>query len=225
MVIFVGIPNIPIGIFAIASATLGAIVSLSSVQGWKRWGLAVIFVLLGIGEVMVVERAEKTGMAEQQKLQGAVEALPERIAKQVKEYLVNTAPPPTLPPPPRFNAGKKPLPPSAPTGLIVTVQGEEADASDYARQIRDFLDQQGEPPKQRPAESDIDFIVRSNGWYSNVLTNYKKGLGLQIITLFRTLLEHKSVDRGAYELAKNPVNVRGIRALAAQLDAVGKNKK
>jgi hypothetical protein len=213
---------VPIGIFAIISATLGAIVSLSF-HGWRRWGLAAIFILLAVGEIVVVERREKSETAERQRLQATMEALPSQIAKQVKEYVTNTAPPITLPPYP-VNKVERMTPPGAPTGLVVFTD-TSAKAAELSRTIQDFLNQQGEPPRRLPKESDIDFIVRSNNWYSQVMTKYKKDLGPIVNTFFHYLVGQKTVDPRVAELAKNPINVRGIRALATQLEAVAKSQQ
>jgi hypothetical protein len=51
-------PSIPVGLFAVVLAVLGAIVSIIEFQGWRRWAMASLFILLGAGEVLAILKAD-----------------------------------------------------------------------------------------------------------------------------------------------------------------------
>ena len=204
--------DMPVGVFAIVSATVGAIVSLSSFEGLKRWSLVAVFVLLGMGEFVVIERAESANKANRELQQKQMADLP----RQVSEYIRNTSPQPgIIPKAANFNG--RPLPP---TGLIAIVDGQEESAAvDLSHAVLDLLDRQGDPPKQGTGESDLDFIIRSNAWYADILAKYNKSLGPQVVTFVGYLVGHKVLRPEVLPLAKNPVNLMGIRAVAVQLGA------
>jgi hypothetical protein len=93
--------------------------------------------------------------------------------------------------------------------------GSTADA--IADGIFDFLRAEGEPPARYPQETDMDFIVRSNAWYSNVMDQYRKQLAPQACTMVGLLIENGALDKRVGELAKDPLNISGIRILARQI--------
>ncbi len=134
--------------------------------------------------------------------------------KRIAEYIRNTTPPPGLP------QTTAPLPP---TGLVVAVDGDwGATAIRLAEQITNFLRSQGEQPSKQRGESNVDFIVRSNIWYSNVMIQYKKQYSPQVITLVGVLADSGALKRQVAELAKDPINVMGVQAIATELDAGGR---
>lgn len=48
-----------VGMFSVVLASIGAIVSVLAFTGWKRIFFALIFTLLGIGELMSIHKADK----------------------------------------------------------------------------------------------------------------------------------------------------------------------
>lgn len=49
-----------VGTFAIVVAVSGSLVSIHAFRGWKRIRLAVVFVLLGVGEVVSIVKADRS---------------------------------------------------------------------------------------------------------------------------------------------------------------------
>jgi len=132
----------------------------------------------------------------------------------VAEYIKNTMPPGAL-----FT---RTLVPAAPTGMIAMVDGSEAKmAIGYADQIQAFFRKQREPPKQVRGESNLDFVVRSNAWYSRVMNEYNKVYAAPAATLVDSLIKKNLLELQVAELARNPVNPLGIKALAIQIQVAG----
>jgi len=97
-------------------------------------------------------------------------------------------------------------------------------ARGMAAEIINFLNSQGEP-QPKPEEGLVSFLVRSNAWNSNVMDQYKKQFGAQVVTMVRILTEKQVLDEQVAQLARDPVNPIGVKALAEQLDAAGKKYK
>jgi hypothetical protein len=112
--------------------------------------------------------------------------------------------------------------PAAPTGFVVVLNNDYASpAKDMAAKIAHLLDSRGHAPVRHTGESDIDFLVRSNDWYSSIMKDYKKQYGDQVETMVRMLVNQGALDSRVEALAKNPVNVAGLRLLAMQLKEGG----
>ena len=60
-------PSVPVGIFAVVLAVVGAVVTHTQTSGWKRICLTVLFVHLGAAEVVVIVRADHAHDAEVKK--------------------------------------------------------------------------------------------------------------------------------------------------------------
>jgi len=139
------------------------------------------------------------------------------LPKRVAEYIRNTTPPPGL-------AAKDVAVavPNAPTGLVAVVDGHTGAAGmSIADQIFNFLAAQGSPPQRNSGESDVDFLIRSNAWYRNAMDAYNKSLQAQAETMSRVMVEAHILPDNVLTLAKDPVNVIGIRALANELKTAG----
>jgi len=67
-----------------------------------------------------------------------------------------------------------------------------------------------------------NFVIRSNAWYSNILSQYKKQFAPQVITLVGILAEKGATQKPLEDLARNPINVMGIKAVADELDTAGR---
>jgi hypothetical protein len=202
----------------VALTWIGIELTLRPPQDESEKGRARIFlgvsalVLLGL-TVLATVRAERASDRSTKEIRD----LPNRIA----EYIRNTTPPPGLPN--AVRAAQVALP-SPPTGLIVAEDGDwGARALQMGGQIFDFLSNQGEVPVRGPSETDVNYIVRSNAWYSDVMTQYRKQFGPQVITLVGLLVKDGLLEKPVGDLAKNPVNLIGIRALADQLMTGGRN--
>jgi hypothetical protein len=142
--------------------------------------------------------------------------LPERVA----DYIVNTTPPAGLPPVVSHS------PPAPPTGLIGAWNGDWGlSAIGMGSQLTNFLNAQGDAPARKPGESDLSFISRSNAWYSNVMGNYKKQFAGSVASMVHLLIGKGVLDKRVADLARDPINPIGIRALAAQLETGGENYK
>ncbi len=134
------------------------------------------------------------------------------LPRQVGEYIRNTTPPPGFVPPR----------PNPVTGVIAAADGDwGATAVNMARQIYQFLDSEGAIPTRKPNETEVDFIVRSNAWYSTVMNQYKKQFNDQAVTMAGLLVEKGLLDKQVNDLARNPVNITGIKMLAQQIEAGG----
>lgn len=212
MLLLIWLPAVPPGVFAILSGTIGAIVAISAFQGLKRWGLAAIFILLGVGEYVMIDRADESNKTTVTNQQKQIDELPAKVA----EYIRNTSPqtPSTL------TATVALKRPPAATGLLAFVAGDEGTtAVNLSRQIFDLLNKQGDPPIRNSGESQIDFIVRSNAWYADLLAKYKKAPGPQVQSFIQYLVGIKVLTAQSLKLAENPVNLMGIKEIAAQLDS------
>lgn len=140
------------------------------------------------------------------------EAINELPKKVVAEFIKNNTPP-------RGYLSEAMGRPAPPTGLVAYVVGSLGAATgDMFAKIQDFLREQGELPQQSSEESDIEFLNRSNTWYAVVMARYNKDLADQVVTMVGILVDHNVLRREVLELAKHPVNVLGIKAVAAQLD-------
>lgn len=143
----------------------------------------------------------------------------DELEKLINLYIKNTTPPSGLPTVTRV------LKPQPPTGMIVAMDGDWGLAArGMAAQINNFLNNQGEP-QPKPEENLVTFLVRSNTWNANVMDQYKKQFGAQVVTMVRILTEKQVLDEQVAQLARDPVNPIGVRALAEQLDAAGKKYK
>ncbi len=141
----------------------------------------------------------------------------DELEKLIQQYVKNTTPPAGLPTVTRV--------PSPPMGLVIATDGNWGLAArGMAAQINNFLDSQGEP-QPKPEESLVTFLVRSNAWSSNVMDQYKKQFGAQVVTMVRLLTEKQVLDEQVAQLARDPVNPIGVKALAEQLEAGGKKYK
>jgi hypothetical protein len=65
--------SIPVGGFATALAVVGAIVAIVELRGWKRWALSSLFLLLGIGEWVVLIKNDRRIKSDSQAQQTAME--------------------------------------------------------------------------------------------------------------------------------------------------------
>jgi hypothetical protein len=140
----------------------------------------------------------------------------DELKKLIQQYIKNATPPPGLPTVTR---------PDPPMGVVVAIDGDWGSAArGMAGQINNFLDSQGEP-QSKPEESLVAFLVRANTWNSNVMDQYKKQFGAQVVTMVGILTEKQVLDGQVAQLARDPVNPIGVRALAEQLDAAGKKYK
>ncbi len=140
----------------------------------------------------------------------------DELEKLINQYIKNTTLPSGLPTVMR---------PSPPMGLIAVIDGDWGFAArSMAAQIHNLLNSQGEP-QPKPEESLVTFLVRSNAWNSNVMDQYKKQFGAQVVAMVRTLTEKQVLDEQVAQLARDPVNPLGVKALAEQLDAAGKKYK
>lgn len=68
-------PSFPVGLFSALLAVLGAIVSIAEYKGWRRWAMASVFLLLGLGEVLAILKADKIHDTEVTQLKGALETI------------------------------------------------------------------------------------------------------------------------------------------------------
>jgi len=68
-------PNIPVGLFAVILAVVGAIVSIIEFKGWLRWVMASVFVLLGTVEVLAIVKADRVHDSEVKKLKEDIEQI------------------------------------------------------------------------------------------------------------------------------------------------------
>jgi len=73
-------PSIPVGLFALLLAVLGAAVSVKEFTGWRRWAMASVFLLLGAGEMLAILKADKVHEGEVSELKQKLE----NIEKQTK---------------------------------------------------------------------------------------------------------------------------------------------
>jgi len=120
------------------------------------------------------------------------------------------------------NTPQKEWRPAAPTGFVVVIDNDyTTPATDMAAKITHLLDSRGHAPVRRTDENDIDFLVRSNAWYSSIMKDYKKQFGDQVENMVKMLVKQGALDSRVEALAKNPVNVAGIRLLATQLKEGG----
>lgn len=141
----------------------------------------------------------------------------DEIEKLINQYIKNTTPPPGLPTMIR--------PPSPPEGLVGAADGNWGFAARLlAGEISEFLGSQAEP-QPKPEEGVVAFVVRANAWHSAVMDQYKKQFAARVITMVKILTEKQVVDEQVADLAKDPVNPIGVRALAEQLDAGGRKYK
>jgi hypothetical protein len=135
----------------------------------------------------------------------------------INKYIQNTTPLPGMPTLTRVV--------SPPTGLVVAMDGDWGLAARrMGGAITDFLGSQDEP-QPKPGESIVAFLVRSNAWSSNVMDQYKKQFGAQVITMVNMLIEKRALEEQVAQLAKDPVNPIGVKALAEQLEAGGQKYK
>jgi len=141
----------------------------------------------------------------------------DELEKLISQYVKNTTPPQGLPTVTRV--------PNPPTGLVGAIDGDWGLAArQMAAEITNLLNSQGEP-QPKPEESLVTFLVRSNAWNSNVMDQYKKQFGARVVTMVKILTERQVLDEQVAQLARDPVNPIGVRALAEQLEAAGKKYK
>jgi hypothetical protein len=175
-----------------------------------------IRLLLGICAFVLVVLTVWTTVRSEKALSRTEEdlnTLPQRIA----EYIRNTTPPVEFVPTHTITR------PAPPTGLIVAVDGNwSAKAVSMKDEIDNFIASQGAPPSRKPGETDLDFIIRSNNWYSAFMNQYKKRFADQVITLVNLLSDKGALDKQVINLAKDPVNFLGVRELARQLEIGGR---
>lgn len=139
------------------------------------------------------------------------------LPKRVAEYIRNTTPPPGL-----IAKDVAVGVPNPPTGLVAVVDGHTGAAGvNIADEILNFLAAQGNPPRRNSGESDVDFLIRSNAWYRNAMDAYNKSLQAQAETMSRVMIEAHILPDNVLTLAKDPVNIIGIRALANELKTAG----
>ena len=163
-----------------------------------RRSVRLIFVVAAVLQILISWKS--TARAEKQSSE-----LPERVA----EYVRNTMPPVAVP------VVRRPAPP---TGLVGTVDGAwSSEATNMANQLLSFLYERGNAPVHKQGEADLDYIIRSNAWYSSVMDQYRRQLGEQVVTTARVLIEKGVLDAQVMNLAKDPQNPLGIRILASQL--------
>jgi hypothetical protein len=166
-----------------------------------------LFVLvLGLSIVWQIRTAHSENKRDE-----AINELPKKV---IAEFIRNNTPPPGY-----VTRSEGIGPPAPPTGLVAYVDGGlGAAAGNMSAKIQTLLKQEGELPQQKPGEKDVDFLIRSNNWYSAVMAKYHKELAGQVVTMVRILVDHKVLSKDVLELATHPVNVLGIKAVAAQLD-------
>ncbi len=66
---------VPVGTCAVVLAVLGAIVSIIEFRGWRRWVLAAVFILLGVGEYISIGNADAAHDKEVSEQKQAIESL------------------------------------------------------------------------------------------------------------------------------------------------------
>jgi hypothetical protein len=135
------------------------------------------------------------------------------LPREVAEYIRNTAPPQGY-----FSRLRVAGPPDPPTGLVAIVDGQTSvTVSQIAHRILDFLNSQGDAPKQKIGESDLDFVSRSNAWYGAVMGQYNSQYAAQVVTITQLLAEKKLLEPSVAEIAKNPINPLGVKVIATKL--------
>jgi hypothetical protein len=165
-------------------------------------------ILLGIFSVLLVALTVWSTVRSETEFNG----LPQKIA----EYIKNTAPPLGL------VASPVPGVTAPPRGLIaVADDGLGGTATRMGGQIDDFVANRGAPPIRKSGETDVDFVIRSNDWYSAFMNQYKKQFADQVVTLVEALVGAGVLDKQVINLAENPVNILGVQALARQLEIAG----
>jgi hypothetical protein len=166
-------------------------------------------ILLGVFSVLLVVLTVWATVRSEEEFNG----LPKKIA----EYIKNTAPPLGL------AVSSTPFAPGPPRGVIAVVDEGFGDAAArMGGQIDDFVANQGAPPIRKSGETDVDFVIRSNDWYSAFMNQYKKQFGDQVVTLVTILVHAGVLDKQVINLAENPVNILGVQALARQLEIAGR---
>lgn len=178
-------------------------------QSAKRW------VIAATALVLIALTAWGTGRSVRsaQEDKSAMNDLPKRVA----EYIRNTTPPPGL-----VAKNVATGVPNPPTGLVVVVDGHTGAAGvNIADEIFNFLAVQGSPPERNSGESDVAFLIRSNAWYRSVMSAYNKSLQAQAETMSRVMVEAHILPDNVLTLARDPVNIIGIRALGNELKTAG----
>lgn len=136
-----------------------------------------------------------------------------RVLQLYEIALKNALPPPGFVPP---------RAPNPPTGLVAAPDGDwGATARNLAREMSDFLAGEGDIPTPNPTENNVAFLVRSNAWYSNVMDQYRKQFSDHVQGIVSTLIEKGFLDKQVGDLAKNPVNVVGLKMLAMEIQGAG----
>jgi len=174
------------------------------------WGLAALGVVLSCAQQILTYRADQMHDKERADL-----------PRQVAEYIRNTSPAPQF-----LVESAASGRPAAPTGLVAVVNGHTGtEAISIGDQIFEFLSTQGDPPQRRLGETEVDFLIRPNAWYKQVMDAYHATLQAQTETIARMLVESHSLPANVLDLARNPVNLIGVRAVAKQLELAGKSSE
>ncbi len=80
-----------VGTFGIVLAIIGSRVSLLNFTAWKRIGLAVVFVLLGMGEILSLYRADRSHEIEARNQHNDIQNLTEELHKSEAQRQVENA--------------------------------------------------------------------------------------------------------------------------------------
>jgi hypothetical protein len=192
------------GLLTFALALIGIIVTLypPDTERKKRIYLT-IFTALGLIAVVVAI------------LQGVAALRQARITDaKLDKFLTNTKVP-------EGYAIVKTMPPLAPPAMVGHADGTSVSSviSEFALRLNSFLAERGDPPQMRSGESSLDFINRSNGWYSDLMKRYNDTFAEQAKLRVRMLADEGEFDGRLQQLASDPQNPNGIKILAAQLQA------
>src|SRR4051794_7134979 len=83
-------PNIPVGLFGIVLAVLGALVSIIEFKGKKRFWWASAFILFGVLETTAIIRADRIHDAEVKAQHDEIEGIKKELSDARLENAANT---------------------------------------------------------------------------------------------------------------------------------------
>jgi len=201
---------------------------------WRNlcWAIFVLLVIVQAGLQIRSKRADETKeqMQEQktqkreQETQGQYQSLKktmEQMGNDIQNYIRNISPPAGVPVK-TTAVTRRSTPPNPPSGLTVHVDDQQllVEACDLARSLRYFLvETKSDTPTQYPGEPAIDYIRRSNTWYSNLMAIYDRAYRNRANAVIGQLIARGAVNKSVGPLAKDPVNFVGIDAVASALES------